>query len=149
MLKDRAFTHLPRARAHGIQKPPVVGDNSKRTAPRCQVAGKPVNSFQVKVVGGLIQQQQLRIIDEQPGQRDAPPLATAQRPNHRVRSLRKPGHRHTAEQPVKDGSNARAPCPFVLGSVANHRSSNSARSIELITLRDHVPGGVIAPHDGA
>jgi hypothetical protein len=49
-----------------------------------QVAGEPVDAGHVQVVGGLVEDQQVAVADEQRGQRDPAALAPGHRPDRGV-----------------------------------------------------------------
>ncbi len=74
VLVDRAVGHLPGGGAHGVQEPAVVRDHEHRAAPRRQVPSEPIDAFHVQMVGGLVEQQQLRWVQQQARERHAPAL---------------------------------------------------------------------------
>jgi len=56
--------------AHRVQEPAVVGHRDQRLRPRGQVLGQPVDSLDVQVVGGFVQEQQVVLADQHRGQRN-------------------------------------------------------------------------------
>ena len=63
---------------HLVQKPAVVGDGQHRALEVLQVALQPLGGVQVQVVGGLVQQEDVRILQNEPGQVDAGLLPAGQ-----------------------------------------------------------------------
>ncbi len=66
---------LPDARHRGVQEGAVVRGHDQAAVAPAEGFLEPLESPQVKMVRGLIQQQQLRVGEEQPGQRGAGLLA--------------------------------------------------------------------------
>src|SRR5699024_6968344 len=66
---------LPGAGGHGVEEPAVVCDDDEggRAAP--EVVGQPLHALDVEVVGRLVQHEQVEVLHEGRGQRDAPALA--------------------------------------------------------------------------
>ena len=56
------------------QKGTVVADHHKSGAGRFQLALKPLHRLDIKMVGRLVQQHEVRCPRHQPGQRRTPPL---------------------------------------------------------------------------
>ena len=54
-----------------VQKVAVVRDENKGIRVMCEVIFQPVARLEIKMVGGLIEQQQIRLLQQQLGQRDA------------------------------------------------------------------------------
>src|SRR5690606_28186132 len=71
---DAAVDHLPGAGGGGVQEPPVVGDHDQRLAAAAEVPGEPGDALDVEVVGGLVEDDEVVVVDEQPGERGAAPL---------------------------------------------------------------------------
>src|SRR5207253_1314675 len=61
---------------HVVQEVAVVGDRDHGTRVVLEKVLQPGHRFGVQVVRGLIQQQQVRPLEQEPAQRHAPPLAT-------------------------------------------------------------------------
>ena len=53
-----------------VEKKPVVGDQDDSVGVGRQVAFKPITGRQVKVIGRLVKQQQVRLLQQQLGQRN-------------------------------------------------------------------------------
>jgi hypothetical protein len=70
---------------HVVQEIPVVGDRHYRAGVGVQVLLQPGDALRVQVVGRLIQQQQVRLGQQQPAQRHPAPLAAGQHGHLRVR----------------------------------------------------------------
>ena len=64
--------------------------------------GEPVDALDVEVVGRLVEQQQLGAVEQQLGQRDAPPLAAGQRRRSACRGRR--GKRRSSTPPSSPSS---------------------------------------------
>ena len=94
-----------------------MGDDEQRAAAGREVAREPVDALDVEVVGRLVEQQQLGAVEQQPGERDAPPLAARQRRDRRVEPVREAAHRRRR----RAGRRARR------GSAASAAHSWSAR----------------------
>ena len=57
--QELAAIKLDDARGHGIEKPPIVGDEKHAAAPGHELLLEPGNPIKVEVVGGFIKQQEL------------------------------------------------------------------------------------------
>ena len=75
---DAAVDNLPGAGGHGVQKPPIVGHDHQRGAPRQQMLGEPLDAFDVQVVRRLVENEQVQIAYKCGGEPHAPPLASGQ-----------------------------------------------------------------------
>ena len=64
---------------HFVQKPAVVGDGQHRALEPLQIALQPFGGVQVQVVGGLVQQQDMGVLQNEPGQVDPGFLPAGQR----------------------------------------------------------------------
>ena len=78
--------HLPRQRGYGVEEPAVVGDHHDRDFAREQVVGKPLHTFDVEVVGRLVQHHQVQVLHERGGEVDAAPLAAGELPHRGVQA---------------------------------------------------------------
>ena len=90
-----------------VQEVAVVGDDHDRAGIVVQRVLQPGDAFGVQMVGRLVQQQQVGLFQQQPAQRDAPPLAAGQRGDGGV------GRR--AAQRVQRDVDAAIQVPAVLG----------------------------------
>ena len=70
---------LPDARHRGVEERPVVRGDEERPGPAPEVLLEPLQGVEVQVVRRLVEQQQVRIGDDQAGQRGARLLAAGQR----------------------------------------------------------------------
>jgi hypothetical protein len=93
---DRLVGDLPGTGGDRVEEPAVVGDHSQRPTAGEQVPGQPVDTRDVQVVGGLVEDQQVGGADQQRGQRHPPPLASG----HGVDGGVEPQVGHA--QPVQD-----------------------------------------------
>jgi hypothetical protein len=62
-----------------VQEVPVVGDGDHRSRVLLEEALEPLDGLGIEVVRGLVEEQQVRVLEQQPGERDAPLLAAGQR----------------------------------------------------------------------
>ena len=134
VLLNAAVHHLPGGRAHRVQEPAVMGDHEHRAAPRGQMPRQPVDALDVEVVGRLVEQQQLRRVQQQPGERDAPALAAAQRRDRRVQPGRQPPQLHPAQQPGQHVAKRRVGAPFVVGPAAHELVAHGQLRRQLVAL---------------
>ena len=63
---------------HVVKEVTVVGDGQDGTWVRLEVALQPVDGLGVQVVGGLVEEQQVRLLDEELAQGDATTLTTGE-----------------------------------------------------------------------
>ena len=68
-----------------VEEVAVVGDDHHGAGIVVQRVLQPGDAFGIEVVGRFVQQQQIRLLQQQPAQRDAPPLAAGQRGDGGVR----------------------------------------------------------------
>ena len=80
---DHAVVDLPHRLAHLVEEPAVVGDEQQRPLPFrpavLEMFGKPVDCHDVQMVGGLVEREDVPILEQQPGQVGAASLASGQR----------------------------------------------------------------------
>ena len=62
-----------------VEEVPVVGDRDDGPGVLLEEALEPLDRLGVEVVGGLVEQQQVGVLEQQPGERDAALLAAGQR----------------------------------------------------------------------
>jgi hypothetical protein len=60
---------------HMIEEVAIMGDDEDRARIFVQVAFEPGDRLRIEVVGGLVEQQKLGLLQEEPAERDPPPLA--------------------------------------------------------------------------
>ena len=58
-----------------VEEVAVVGDDQDRAGIVAQMAFEPRHGFRIEMVGRLVEQQQVRLVEQQPAQRDAAALA--------------------------------------------------------------------------
>ena len=108
--------HLPDPRADSVEKPAVVADDHHRDI-GClkitQMPGQPVDRFDVEVVGGLIQNQQVMIGKQQAHERDSATLATAQVVHSHIKI-------DISQQVLNDRSRSGVGGPDVVGRAADN-----------------------------
>ena len=97
-----------------------------REAP-AQVLGKPVNAFDIKMIGGLIEQDDIRIGDEHARKIDASTLPARKRTNTRARIK-------IAYQIIEDLAHARIGRPHIFGCVAQDACKHRCVIIKSIFL---------------
>ena len=96
-----AIVEVDDAVAHAVQKVAVVRDDDRRVAVACDVVLQPQRAFEVEVVGRLVEQQKVRLGEQDGRERDAhAPAAGEGRAGPRLR-------RRVEAQTVKDGRRAR------------------------------------------
>ncbi len=120
----------------------------QRRAPVRQVLGEPGDALDVEVVGGLVQDDQVLLLDEQLGERDPAPLATGQRTDDGVQPLREARQVQPAEQPGQYVPDLGVPGPLVVRHVADDLVAHGGLGVEGIVLGEHAdpqPAGVRDP----
>ncbi len=127
-------------RAHDrVQEPPIVGDDEEgpvRARPRSgHVVGQPGNAFDVEVVGGLIEDEEVGVGNERPGERDAPPLPSGESPDRGIETADR-GTLVIAEEPGDDLPDCGLAGPLVLGGVSDDDVTHGRRGVELVILGD-------------
>ena len=136
VLVDAAVGDLPRLRCRPRRG--TSGRGSRRAATRAarRGGGEPVDAFDVEVVGRLVEQQQLGVVEQQPRERDAPPLAAGERPIGVV----DPGGKRSSSTPPSSPSstprNARSPGPLVLGALADEHLADRRAVGEVVALAE-------------
>ena len=134
VLVDRAALHVPHpgqtwSRNHRSW---VTTTSAARRAGRWR--GEPGDALDVEVVGRLVEDDQVLLVDEQPGQRDAAALATGQRADDGVELARQV---EPAEQPGQHVADSRVARPLVVGAVADDLAPDGRRRVEGVVLRQH------------
>ncbi len=90
----RPAIELEDPRRHPVENVAIMGDDDQPTLERSQLGLQPVDRIHVEMVGGLVQDEQVRVGDQRPGQGD--PLLLAAR-EFRGRSIQ-----HVAEtEPIE------------------------------------------------
>ena len=120
-----------------------MGDCHDRGAragtPGRQVLGQPRHPLNVKVVGRLVQEQQVVVGRQQSCQRQPATLATGQRSHDRL----KPAHVRcvdAAQQAVEDVADAWIASPDVFGQVPQHGLADGRARVQRVDLGEHADG---------
>ncbi len=66
VLDDGPALERERARGHAVQEPPVMGDDQDRRIALEEEALQPLQRRDVEMVRRLVQQQQVRIVEQEP-----------------------------------------------------------------------------------
>ena len=127
--RDAAALDLPRVGADRIEEPAVVGHDDERAGPVDHVLGEPVDRLDVEVVGGLVEDQQVDLDQQQPGQRGAPPLTTAQRADERLVI-------DATQQVLHHRPRPRVGGPRVGLHLAEHRVQHGLLRVEVVALAE-------------
>ncbi len=124
-----AVDDLPDPLAHLIEKPPVVRGDEEPAAPGCQLGGEPRDAFDVKMVGGLVQYQQVQVVDEQRGQGGTPTLPTGGLPDEIVQTVEQ-------TQPAQHRPATWIRGPHMIGYVTDHGLADGRGGHEPVVLRE-------------
>ncbi len=143
---DDGVVDLPRLRAHRVEEPPVVGDDHERPAPGrpagAQVRGQPRHAVDVEVVGGLVQQEDVGVVDQHRGQRHPAQLTAGQLVGAGVHAAHARGV-GPAEQAADHVAHPRVARPRVRlgGPLPQHDLGHggAARPVALVEHRDPHP----------
>ena len=81
--RQAPVAQLPDARHGRIEERPVVRRDEQRPGPPAEVVLEPLERVEVEVVRRLVEQQQVRIGDDQPSER-GPRLLAARQPGRRL-----------------------------------------------------------------
>ena len=74
-----SIAQLPDPGDRGVEERPVVRRDEQRARPPAKVLLEPLERVEVEVVGRLVEQEQVRVGDDQPGERRPRLLAAGQR----------------------------------------------------------------------
>src|SRR5699024_9991573 len=107
----RAATDLPGAGGDGVQEPAVVGHHDERLGANVQMLCEPSDALDVEVVGRLVEDDEVVVVDQQSGQARAATFPTGQTRHGLVQVP-------AAEQAAKDVEGTRVTGPLVFGAVA-------------------------------
>ena len=118
---------LPGPLAHLVEEPPVVGHDHQRLVAGAQVVGQPRDGLDVEVVGGLVEDHQVVVAEQQRGQRAAAPLPAREADDRPVQG-------DTGEQLLDDLAGAALRRPLVVGHPAEHRLADAVGVDELVAL---------------
>src|SRR3954465_14387826 len=99
--------------------------------------GKPGDALDVEVVGGLVEEDDVVVADEQGGEGDAAPLSTAE-----VLYSSFPGD--VGRETRDHVAHLRVACPHVLVDVADDRLVHGLRVVQVVGLVEHREGRATA-----
>ena len=144
---DDAVVHLPRGGADLVEEPPVVGHDHERARVRrpaaLEVLGEPGDALDVEVVGGLVEEEDVVVADEQGGERDAAALAAREVADRGL-------PRDVGGEARDDVADCGVAGPLVLVAVADDRSGATVASPgEVVGLVEHADGDAAAARDAA
>ncbi len=134
VLVHLAALHVPHAGADLVEEPAVVGDADERGAALLQVLGQPGDALDVEVVGGLVEDQEVLVGDEQLGEGDAAALAAGERADDGVEALAEAGQVEAAEETGQDVADLGVAGPLVVGHVADDLVADGGLGIEGVVL---------------
>lgn len=134
VLVDGAALDVPHAGADLVEEPPVVGDADESGAPGAQVVGQPGDALDVEVVGGLVEDDQVLLVDEELGQRDTAALATGERGDDGVEPVLEAGEGQAAEEPGEHIADLGAARPLVVGEIADDLLADGLRRVQGVVL---------------
>ncbi len=148
VLVDVAALDVPHAGADLVEEPAVVRDAHEGRAALAQVLGEPGDALDVEVVGGLVEDDQVLLVDEQLGERDPASLAAGERADDGVQALREAGQVESAEQSGEHVADLGVPGPLVVGQVPDDLVADGRLGVERVVLGEHSeaqPAGVGDP----
>ena len=138
--------HLPGVGRDLVEKPAIVGDDDEparvRRPPFLEMLGEPGDALDVEVVGGLIEEDDVPVADEQLSEGHAPALATRQ-----IAQPGRPGE--VGEQPVDHVADLRVTRPLVLIEMADDHLRNGVIVAEHVGLVEHPDRRTPANSDAA
>ena len=138
---DHTVVDLPHRLAHLVEEPTVVGDEQQRAlAGRptvLQVLGEPVDRHHVQVVGGLVERENVPILEQQAGKVGAAALTAGQRADFRVQA-------DAAEQRFDDFTRFGFRGPLVIFSPFQRGFAHRGVVVERVTLVEHAERQSIA-----
>ena len=141
---DTTVVDLPHAETDLVQKPTVVRDNEKRSAPplpTCfEVLGEPVDRTHVEVICGLIEHQHVVVADQKARKVDAATLTA-----RKLADPALPGD--VGDQPVDRLAHAGVRRPFVLGRVPDDRVMHGLVVAQAIGLAEQPHAQVATMRD--
>ena len=105
-----------------------------------QVSGQPGDAFDVEVVGRLVQRDDIPVVDQQHGQLDSSPLATAECANCRVPA-------DVGNQAADHVADAWITGPLMLGLLADQGPTHCAARVEGVRLAQRPDAQAAAPGD--
>ena len=142
--------NLPGGGRHRIEEPAIVGDRhdgSARAGTPCrQVVSEPCHPFDIKMVGRLVQEQQVVVGDQKRSERQTATLTTRERTHDRLQAAKIWGF-DAAEESLQNLANARVTGPDVLRQLAQRCPADGRLGIEGVDLAEHADGQRPDPGD--
>ena len=134
---NHAVVNLPHGFAHFVQKPTVVGDEQQYAltfGPTVlQVLGQPVDGDHIKMVGGLVERENIPVLKQQSSQIGAATLAAGQGTDLGVQA-------HAAEQGFHDLARGVVGRPFVVRAAFQCGFADGGVVVKWIALVEHAEG---------
>lgn len=134
VLVDGAALDVPHAGADLVEEPPVVGHADERGTAGPQVSGEPGDALDVEVVGGLVEDDQVLVRDQQLGERDAAALTAGERRDDGVQPVLEARQREAAEEAGQHVPDLGAARPLVVGEVADDLVADGRLRVEGVVL---------------
>ena len=100
-----------------------------------EVVGEPRDRLDVEVVGGLVEHEEVGVVDDEARERSAAPFAAGHGADDGVETRGVAGRVDPAEQPVHDVADPRLAGPLVVGAVAHDDVRSVAVGVEVVGLR--------------
>ena len=126
-----AVVDFPGLGADFVEEPAVVGDHEEGALvgppAGLQVPGQPGDAFDVEVVGGLVEHDDVVVLDQELGQGHAPLLPAGERVDVGVPV-------DVGHQAAHDLADLRVAGPFVVGLVADDRGTDGEVAVEHVAL---------------
>ncbi len=110
---------------------------------------QPRDPVDVEMVGRLVERQQLRVVQQRPGEHQAAPLAAGERLHTRLHPVGETPERDPAEQAVEHRAKPRLARPLVLGPIADQLGTDGAIRGQIIALTDERDRHAGGPRDRA
>ena len=136
VLVDRAVGDLPCARADRVEKPAIVGHDNQGSPTGGEVAGQPVDAFDVEMVRWLVEQEEFWSVDEGSSKANPSTFATAQRCDWGIEPVGEARERDSPEKAVEHFAKLRIAGPLVVGASTDEFVSNGATIVEVVALTD-------------
>jgi hypothetical protein len=143
---DLSVVDFPGAGAHFVEEPPVVGDHDQAAGigrpALFQVVGEPGDAFDIEVVGGLVEEDEIPVADQHAGEGNATALSAGEG-----------GHRgvpwDVGHQSGDDVADPGVAGPHVLRQLADDRFAHGERIRQHVGLVEHRKGGATTAGDPA
>lgn len=126
-----------------------MGDADEGGAAGLEVARQPGDALDVEVVGGLVEDDQVGLADEELREGDAAALTAGQGRDDRVESLREAGQVESAEETGEHVADLGVARPLVVGEVADDLVPDGRLGVEGVVLREDAEAQAAAVGDAA